>query len=79
LLIEFGFITNEMKHGIAFEEARTVFFDENAKLLVFQNLIFIALQNRLADSKLIHSESTFLRCGLFFLYERFHKPSDVEY
>ena len=49
------------------------------KLLVLKNLIFIALQNRFADSKLIHSESTFLRCGLFFLYERFHKPSDVEY
>lgn len=79
MLIEFGFITNEMKHAIAFEEARIVFFDENAKLLGFQNLIFIALQNRLADSKLIHSESTFLRRGLFFLYERFHKPSDVEY
>lgn len=39
----------------------------------------LALLHRLADSKLIHSESTFLRCGLFFLYERFHKPSDVEY
>jgi len=25
--------TNEKKHGISFEEARTVFFDENAKLI----------------------------------------------
>ena len=24
---------NEKKHGISFEEARTVFFDENAKLI----------------------------------------------
>ena len=32
-LIEFGFITNKKKHGISFEEARTVFFDENAKLI----------------------------------------------
>jgi uncharacterized protein len=33
ILIEFGFITNKKKHGISFEEARTVFFDENAKLI----------------------------------------------
>ncbi|MCH1449973.1 MAG: BrnT family toxin [Litoricolaceae bacterium] len=25
--------SNEIKHGVAFEEARTVFFDENAKLI----------------------------------------------
>ena len=79
MLIEFGFITNEMKHGIAFEEARTVFFDENAKLLGFQNLIFIALQNRLADSKLIHSESTFLRFEPSSPCAKFHKLSDAEY
>ena len=24
---------NEKKHGVSFEEARTVFFDENAKLI----------------------------------------------
>ena len=28
---------------------------------------------------LIHNESTFLRCELSFLCEKFHKPSDVEY
>nr|WP_202862769.1 BrnT family toxin [Limnohabitans sp. Rim28] len=25
--------SNEKKHGVSFEEARTVFFDENAKLI----------------------------------------------
>ena len=25
--------SNERKHGVSFEEARTVFFDENAKLI----------------------------------------------
>ena len=25
--------TNEKKHGVSFDEARTVFFDENAKLI----------------------------------------------
>lgn len=26
-------VSNEKKHGVSFEEARTVFFDENAKLI----------------------------------------------
>ncbi len=25
--------TNQKKHGVSFDEARTVFFDENAKLI----------------------------------------------